>query len=125
MSCRRDIISILGLSDKCLNYAVQEELKDFFPTLLDFAGALTSAAPDPSRKAGAALYMSLFLQFESSYHRQVQTQHDHRVPSSDMVVLQTQYATSFSTCPAAHRASLLVFLRLLHDMTVSAEHKTF
>ena len=50
---------------------VQEELKDFFPTLLDFAGALTSAAPEPARKAGAAMYVALFLQFESSYHRQV------------------------------------------------------
>ena len=50
---------------------VQEELKDFFPTLLDFAGVLTSAAPEPARKAGAAMYVALFLQFESSYHRQV------------------------------------------------------
>ena len=52
--------------------ALQEELKDFFPTLLDFAGALTSAAPEASRKAGAATYVSLFLQFDSSFHRQVE-----------------------------------------------------
>ncbi len=52
--------------------ALQEELKDFFPTLLDFAGALTSVAPETSRKAGAALYVSMFLQFDSSFHRQVE-----------------------------------------------------
>ena len=52
--------------------ALQEELKDFFPTLLEFAGALTSAAPEMSRKAGAALYVSLFLQFRSCFHQQVE-----------------------------------------------------
>ena len=52
--------------------AAQEELRDFFPTLLDFAGTLTSAAPEASRKAGAALYVSLFLEFQSSFHRQVE-----------------------------------------------------
>ena len=52
--------------------AVQEELKDFFPTLLDFAGTLTSAAPETSRRAGASLYVSLFLHFESCFHRQVE-----------------------------------------------------
>ena len=52
--------------------AVQEELKDFFPTLLDFAEMLSSAAPDTTRMAGAALYASLFLQFESCFHRQVE-----------------------------------------------------
>lgn len=52
--------------------AVQEELNNFFPTLLDFAGTLASAAPENSRKAGAALYVTLFLHFESCFHRQVE-----------------------------------------------------
>ena len=60
---------------------LQEELKDFFPTLLDFAGALTSAAPEPARKAGAAMFVALFLQFESSYHRQVK----HATRRADLV----------------------------------------
>ena len=71
---------------------LQEELKDFFPTLLDFAGALTSAAPEPARKAGAAMYVALFLQFEGSYHRQVTTRRADPRKNVHTCILPSQHA---------------------------------
>lgn len=50
---------------------LQADLREFFPSLLTLAAALTAAPSEAARsRGGATIYAHLFAEFEDAYHRQ-------------------------------------------------------